>query len=171
LKESVSIARWVCTLFGFIGVITITYQDFNTFNFWIWLPIISAFSFAVITLIAKRISSDEHIYTSLFYFGLGTSLVFLIPAIAVWRPLTLFNIAILTILGINGNLMQVCMFKAFDIVDVSGFMPLRYIEMVFTFMFGYLFFRQIPSYTTVIGGIIITISAIIITALEQRKNK
>lgn len=172
LGERVDRARWGCTLLGLVGLLFVTYQDFESFNGWIALPLLATFLFAVSTLISRAmVFKKEHITTLLFYFGLGTSLLFLIPALQVWKPLTGSQIALLTLLGINGNLIQVCMFKAFKVADVSAFMPLRYGKLIFTFLFGALLFHQIPTSMTWLGGLIIIISALLIAFLEKQKEQ
>lgn len=170
LKERVDISRWGCATLGFVGVVMIAYRDFETFNFWIWVPLLAAFSFALMTLIARQISNKQHMLTILFYFGLGTSLVFLWPAIMVWRPLSWSQIALMTVIGINGNLIQLCLYTAFKVADVSGFMPLRYTEMLFTFLMGYYIFGQVPSATTIVGGSVIVVSALALTVIERKKE-
>lgn len=171
LKEKISTARVACSLLGMLGIVVVTYQDIAMYNFWVVLPLLSAFMFAVITVIARKMADDEPLPTLLFYFGLVTSLVLLVPAMKVWQPLTLRTLFFLTLLGINGNLVQVCMFQAFKCSDVSGFMPLRYMEALFTFSLGYLFFRQIPPATTWLGGVLILLAAFLITRAEQRRNE
>ncbi|MDR1207875.1 MAG: DMT family transporter [Holosporales bacterium] len=170
-KEKIDFARWSCAIIGFIGIVVITYKDIETFNLWIWVPLLSALSFAAMTLIARQISVKQHALTILFYFGLGTSLVFLIPAILVWKPLSALQLALVTIIGINGNLMQLCLYQSFKIADISGFIPLRYTEMLFTFLLGYYAFGQVPKGTTIFGGVIIIVSAIVLTTIEQRKER
>ena len=171
LKEKVDAARWICTLAGAVGIATILYNDILNFNIWFFVPLLSAFLFAVICVIAKKMVYDEHILTLLFYFGLGTTLLFLVPALIVWKPMTLKQILLLTVLGINANLIQVCMFKAYAISDASPLMTIRYVELVFAFLAGFLFFDQIPTITTIIGGVIIILSSIAITAIEKRKER
>jgi drug/metabolite transporter (DMT)-like permease len=170
-KEKIDFARWGCAVIGFIGIVIITYKDIATFNLWIWVPLLSALSFASMTLIARKMSMKQHALTILFYFGLGTSLVFLIPAIIVWKPLSAMQFALVTIIGINGNLMQLCLYSSFKIADISGFIPLRYTEMLFTFLLGYYVFGQVPKGSTIFGGVIIIASAIVLTTIEQRKER
>jgi drug/metabolite transporter (DMT)-like permease len=171
LKEHVDIGRWGCAIVGFLGILVMTYQDIQTFNGWVLVSVLSAASFAFITLIAKKMYASEPLYTMLFYFGLGTSILFLVPAIMVWSPLTWLQALLLIIVGINGNLMQVCMFKAFDLAEVSSYLPLRYTEMLFTLAFGYYLFGQKPSVSTMIGGMIIVAAALTLAILERNKEK
>lgn len=171
LREKIDSARLGCTLLGLVGIVTVTYSDFATFNAWIVLPLLSTLMYAVITLIARKLSDEDPIPTMLFYFGVGTSFLLLIPALATWHSVSLKQLGLLIVLGVNGNLIQVCMLKAFCTSDVSALMPLRYTELIFTFLFGYFLFNQIPALTTWIGSLIIVASAMLITILERRKER
>lgn len=171
LREKIDSARLGCTLLGLLGIVVVTYQDFSTFNVWIALPILSTLMYAIITLVARKLADEDPIPTMLFYFSLGTSLLLLIPALMTWSPVSLKQLGLLALLGMGGNLIQVCMFKAFEASDVSALMPLRYLELVFTFLFGYFLFHQVPAGTTWIGSVIIIASAMLITILEKRKER
>lgn len=171
LREKVDTVRWGCTLLGFLGIVLITYQDFRTFNLWVLVPLLGTLAFAVMDLLAKKMVYEETLTTLLFYFGLGTSLVFLVPALLVWEPLTWKQAALLTGLGVNGNLIQICMFQAFKAADVSGLMPLRYTEFLFTFLGGWLFFSQVPTLSLLAGGVLIIVSACVVTLWERRKER
>jgi S-adenosylmethionine uptake transporter len=114
---------------------------------------------------------DEHLLTLLFYFGMGAALFSLVPAILVWQSMTLSQIAYLTLLGCNANLVQVCMFRAYAISEAAPLMPLRYLEFVFSLLAGLVFFRQTPDVNTVIGCFIIISSSIAITIAEKRKER
>lgn len=169
LKEHVDGIRILCSCLGLAGVVFITYQDVALSNFWVFLPLMNAFLFAVITTIARKIADDEPLPTLLFYFGLVTSLVLLGPALWVWKPVGWCQLGLLVVLGISGNLIQVCMFKAFQCSEVSAFMPLRYVEVLMTFAMGYLLFHQVPPKMTWLGGILIILAAFVI-AWSERKN-
>lgn len=171
LKEHVTGQRIVCSLLGMLGIVAITYQDFATFNYWALVSLFGAFSFAVITVIARKMADEEPLVTMLFYFGLVTSLVFLVPALSVWKPVGWLQLGLLLMLGINGNLVQVCMFQAFKCSEISAFMPLRYVEAIFTFAAGFFLFHQVPPLQTWIGGSLITLGALWMTLIERRQDR
>lgn len=171
LKEHVTKQRVICSVLGLFGVIFITYQDISLSNFWILLPLMSAFFFAGTTTIARKMADDEPLQTLLFYFGLVSGLIFLIPALLVWKPLCWKQLMLLTALGVCGNLIQVFMFRAFQCAEISAFMPLRYMEAIMTFTLGYLIFHQIPPRTTWLGGSIIVLAALFITRTERRNDR
>ena len=79
---------------------------------------------------AKTMIRDEHSYTLLFYFGLGTTLVAGIPAYFYWQEPTLYELSLLALLGIGANLIQVCLFRAFSATEASALAPFRYVEFI-----------------------------------------
>lgn len=171
LKEKIGRMRWVCSIFGFAGIVLATYQDFGRTNWWIFAPLISALFFALSNVLIKRMVWTEHILTSLFYFGVVTSVLFFVPALHVWQPLTWKQIGLLAMIGINGNLLQVFAFKSFALAEVSALMPLRYTEWVFSAIFGFVFFRQMPTLCVVLGGLMIVGSTCAITLFENRRKR
>jgi S-adenosylmethionine uptake transporter len=170
LKENVDKPRWVCALIGFVGILLMTYQDFQTLNVWIFVPFLATFLFAISNLIVKKMVYEEPLSALLFYFGFITSVLFFIPALLVWVPLSLKQWGLLILLGINGNLIQIFIFKAFALSDVSALMPLRYTEFIFTFLAGWLLFHQIPDLTLWIGGLITVGSSLALTFFEKKKE-
>jgi S-adenosylmethionine uptake transporter len=171
LKEKIDATRWICTVVGLTGIAVVLYKDIFSWNSWFFVPLFSAFFFAVICVIAKKMVCDEHILTLLFYFGIGAALLTLIPAIMVWQPMTLSQIAYLTLLGCNANLIQICMFKAYAISEAAPLMPLRYLEFIISLLAGLMFFQQKPDINTLIGCFIIISSSIAITIAERRKER
>lgn len=171
LKEKIDAGRWISVIIGLLGIIIILNKEILNLNMWFFIPLLSAFFFAVTTMIAKKMTFEDHIYTLLFYFGLMSTLFTLIPAILVWKPLTFQQICLFTFLGINENIVQVFMFKAFSMSEASPLMPLRYTEAVFSCLAGYLFFGQIPFIHTIIGCIILILCSASITIIEKRKEK
>jgi S-adenosylmethionine uptake transporter len=171
LKEKIDMPRIICTILGFVGIVVVLYEEVMHLNMYCFVPLFSSFLFAVICVLAKKMVYDEHIYTLLFYFGLGTTVFSLIPALSVWQPLTLKQIALLIFLGINGNLVQVCMFKAYEISDAAPLMTIRYLEFAFSCFAGFLFFQQIPTNNVFVGCFIIVLCSVIITIIEKRRDR
>ena len=59
------------------------------------------------------------------------------------------------ILGIGSNFILFCILKAFNTVKASVLAPLRYLELIFSMLLGYLVFNDIPNYNMLIGALII----------------
>lgn len=174
LKETVSKTRYIATICGFIGLFFLTIYDGSTsFSFKIvyMLPISAAFLFAAQDVIIKKMVDNESRTTMLFYFFIITTFTMLIPAIAVWKTPSLYELFMLFILGAGGNLMQFLIFKAYSATDLSALSPYRYTEIIFGAMFGYIFFREVPGINVIIGSIILIISTMYIGYSEHKKSR
>lgn len=171
LKEKVDAARWIATIIGFLGLLIILKPGTDAFKIAAFVPMGAAVLFAILDIMAKKMISDEHSMTLLFYFGLGTTLFCLVPLFFVWQAPTFRELGLLFLLGIGANMIQICLFRAFSSTDASGLMPFRYVEFIVSAAFGYIFFSQIPELAVGLGAVIIACSAFYITMVETRKEK
>lgn len=171
LREKVDKARWIATLVGFIGLIVILQPGTDTFRLVAFVPIAAALQFALLDILAKKMVKTENTYNMMFYFAFGTTVGALIPAIIFWQTPTLNELGLLIMLGIGANLIQVCIFRAFSATDASGLMPFRYVEFIFSSLFGFLLFGEIPTQIILIGALFIVAGTAYISYHETRKEK
>ena len=109
LGEGAGLNRWVATVIGFGGIVALLRPGGDTFQYMALVPIASAFCFALLDILAKKmVVVRERTVTMLFYFSFGTTLVGLVPALLVWKTPTLNELFWLLILGMGANLIQVC---------------------------------------------------------------
>jgi len=63
------------------------------------------------------------------------------------------------------------MIRAFSATDVSALMPFRYVEFIFSALFGFLFFMEVPTFVTIAGASFIIAGTAYISYYETRKEK
>lgn len=171
LKEKVDMPRWIATGMGFTGLMVILQPGSDAFQVTAFIPMAAAFLFALLNIMAKKMISKEHSLTLLFYFGLGTTAIASVVVPFFWQTPTLNELFFLACLGIGGNMIQVCLFKAFSATDASSLMPFRYVEFLFSALSGFLFFGQIPTPWILAGAALIIASTFYISHVETRKEK
>lgn len=172
LNEQIDKGKWIATIIGFTGILVVTSPELKSANVIIIFPLIGATCWAITSVyIKKTVSVKEHLSTRLFYFALGTTLLFLYPAILVWKPLTIYNVCTLCVIGLLGNLIQCFIFIACSMVPISSLMPIRYSEWIFTCIFGILLFGQIPVLTTLVGSVFIISGSVLASYFENKKAK
>lgn len=171
LKEKVDAPRWIATLIGFSGLLLIVQPGAGTFNMVALVPMAAAFQFALLDILAKKMVATENTYSMLFYFAFGTTLGALIPAILFWKTPTLQELGLLILLGIGANLIQVCLIRAFSATDASALMPFRYVELIFSSLFGFLLFSEIPLRPILEGAALIIAGTFYISYYEAKKKK
>ncbi len=171
LKEKITKEKLIAIIMGFIGVVIVVNPSTQYFNIYIFLPILSAFFFALLDIIAKKMVEDESPLMLLFYFAVGTTIISLIPALMVWRIPTLNEILWLLVLGGGANLIQYTLLKAFIAAEASALAPFRYAELVFSAGAGFFLFKEVISIPTIIGAIVIILSMLYISYKETSSKK
>lgn len=171
LNEKVGISRWIAILIGFVGLLIMFQPGANVLRLVALVPIASAILFAMSDVVAKKMVSTENTHSMLFYFAFGTTLITLVPAIMVWQNPSWYQLGLLILLGIGGNLIQVCMIRAFSATDASALSPFRYVEFIFSALLGFLFFMEVPTLVTIAGGAFIIAGTAYISYYETRNQK
>jgi S-adenosylmethionine uptake transporter len=163
-------ARWIATIIGFIGIIVIMQPGTDTFRMAALVPMTAALLFAILDIFAKKMIKDEHPLTLLFYFGLVTTLVSFPVMVNYFEMPTASELFFLCLLGIGGNMIQVCLFRAFSSTEASALAPFRYAELPVAIVFGFAFFGQLPTLYILGGAALIIASTFYITTIETKKE-
>jgi S-adenosylmethionine uptake transporter len=171
LKEKVDLSRWIAIFIGFIGLLIMFQPGTEAFRIIALVPITAAILFAMLDVMAKKMVSTENTHSMLFYFAVGTTLLTAIPAFFVWKMPSLYELGMLALLGLGGNLIQVCMIRAFSATDASALSPFRYVEFIFSALFGFVFFLEIPTVITIAGALFIIAGTAYISYYETLKER
>lgn len=164
-------SRWVAILIGFVGLIIMFQPGAEALRIVALVPIAAAVLFAMSDVVAKKMVVTENTHSMLFYFAVGTTLITLVPAILVWKNPSWYQLGMLALLGIGGNLIQVCMIRAFSATEASALSPFRYVEFIFSALFGFLLFQEIPTLVTFAGGAFIIAGTAYISYYETQKEQ
>jgi S-adenosylmethionine uptake transporter len=157
LREKVIRIQIEATIIGFLGMLFIQNAGTDALRIAALVPMSGAILFSLLDLLTKKMVDTESTYSLLFYFSFGTTLLALIPTLYYWQTPTLLEFGLLILLGIGANLVQFCLIKSFAATEASALMPFRYIYFIFSIIFGYAFFSEIPTYITLIGAFFIFI--------------
>jgi S-adenosylmethionine uptake transporter len=163
LKEELSLIKIVATCIGFAGAFIVVHDENMKINLSCIMLLISAFLFAVLDVINKYLVKSESKVDLMFFSEVTVLILATLPAINNWVTPTYSDILLLGILGMTGNLILLCLLHAFSFLDISALAPFRYTEIIISAMFGYLIFSEIPTFTTLIGAVIILTSTMVVT--------
>lgn len=171
LGEKVGMGRLLSTILGFCGIIVLllpdVFREEASFNIYMLIPMGSAFLFAMLDILAKKMVSKEHTLALLFYFSFGTTLFAAPFAFSSWVWPTYTEWMLLFILGGGANLIQVCLFRAFAAADASSLVPFRYVELIFSAAFGAFLFGEFMTLQDLLGGSIIIASCLLLWKKER----
>jgi len=167
LKEKVTKSRFFAALLGLSGIVV----SFSDVNLMALALLVSVIIFAGLDVINKVLVSKESTFVLIFYSSLVTTVVGAIPMFFVWEMPSPQELGFLFILGIGGNFVIYCILKAFALAPVSALGPFRYIEFVFSAIFGYVLFNEFPQEETLIGCAIIIPATLYLGYSESRRSR
>lgn len=191
LREQVGPRRWGAVLAGFVGVLIIVGPSGHFSNLSVLLAFIAAITYASQTTITRHLGSHDKplsiaLNTMIVFTGASGILSLMlggnIISISSSHPSLLFltrdwfqpeslDLALMIFLGFNGALAFFCMSKAYCVAPASTIAPFEYTYIFWAVIFGYLFWSEIPSPTTLIGISILITSSIYIWNREHRTQK
>jgi drug/metabolite transporter (DMT)-like permease len=169
LKERMVPARWLAAAIGFAGVLVVVGPGAaNAASYYNLIMLGSAPLFAASFLITKALTRRDRPEVIVVWQSLTVS-VFTLPVAVfhwTWPSATLW--AVFVMCGILGSAGHYCMNRAFRAADISATQPVKFLDLIWNSIAGFLVFSDIPSLATVIGGGIIFVSTTWIARREAR---
>lgn len=171
LREEIGWQRLFATVMGFFGIVAVLNPTDFGFQPIALVLVLASVMFATLDVINKKFIVKESMVSMLFYSALAATILSSVPTYFVWQTPTLHQIGILAVLGAGGNLILYCLLKAFAAMDASALAPFRYFELIISVVFGFLFFQEIPGWSTAIGAAIIIPSTLFIARYEIKREQ
>ena len=101
-----------------------------------------------------------------------TVTLFSLPfALLNWQQPTLLQWAGFFVTGILGTVGHYCLTQAFSVADISATQSLRFLDLVWASILGWLVFSDLPSQWTWIGALVILVSTVWIARREGRRKE
>jgi drug/metabolite transporter (DMT)-like permease len=167
LGEKVRVRRWTATAVGLVGVL-IMLRPHGEIQFATWVALAGALLVAGVSIVVKRLAETERPETLLFYFGVTSTLVTLLPALAVWRQPTGWELALLLAIGGSGSAAQYCMIQGYKAGEATAVIPFDYSRLIFAAAVGVVLFAEYPDLWTILGAAVIAASTLYIALREAR---
>ena len=166
LRERVGWRRWTAVLIGFIGVVIALRPSSSSFT----LPALIALSGSIIyalvmiTTRALRATNDIMLMTTYFIgavaFGIAT-----VPF--GWVTPSVFDLLCLAGVGFANIVAQFCVIRSLKLASASVVVPYQYTLIVWSVVFGWLMFAELPDAYTIVGAVIIVAAGLYIFWREQ----
>ena len=179
LGERVSLQAWLAVIAGFIGVLIILQPGSALFEPAALLSLVSASTYALAMVIARRIGATEPATVMSFYqngvylLGAGLaaalfelaglprlehpSLDFLVRPWAAPRPVDLLLMSACGVIAAVGMFLLTHAYRSAKASLVTVF---EYTGMIWGPLWGYLFFAEVPRWTTAVGTVLIILAGI-----------
>ena len=172
LNERMTGARWTAVLAGFGGVLLVL-NPFGAGGFagvstGMLLMLASGPVFAGSFLVAKVLTRHDRSEVMVLWQHLVVSVLLLPFAFALWVMPSPAQWALLLACGFLGAGGHYCMTRAFRVADISAVQSVKFLELLWAVLLGYLMFGTSPAGWTLAGGVVILSSTLWLARRESR---
>ncbi len=171
LGEIVRWRRTLATCIGFIGVVVCVQPGAAGFDPWTLVGALAAVFSAGVTTMIKRLTSTEPPLRILVWSYVIIGLIAAVPAAVVWKTPTLYELAIIALMGLFSAWGQSCMVNSLRVGEATAVAPFEYSRLLFAALVGMLFFAERPTLETLLGAALIVASTLYIAIREARLRK
>ena len=186
LAEHVGPRRWAAVLIGFVGVIVMVRPGGDLFSWASLLPIFAALAYSISQILARKLGETESATVMAAYgnfvlmiAGFGLSLAFgaggfaneADPSFAFllrgWRMPGAFDLSLMIFGGFVAAIGLTLLTEAYRAAEANVVAPFEYTALVWSVLFGWIFWNDLPDVTDW-GGMAIIIGAGIYLLARRR---
>ena len=132
------------------------------------LMLASAPVFAGSFLVAKTLTRHDPSEVVVLWQHLWVSVLLAGFALSYWTAPSPAQWALLVACGFLGAGGHYCMTRAFRVADISATQPVKFLELVWAALLGFAIFGTLPTGATVLGGVVILASTLLLMRHEAR---
>ena len=171
LREAMHWERWLATAIGFAGVLIVLAPQLGGGSAGVHhlLMLASAPVFAVSFLITKALTRSESPEVIVVWQALSVTLFSLPMAVFVWQAPSAWQWLGFAFCGVLGSLGHWCLTRSFSVADISSTQSVRFLELLWSALLGWLLFADLPTQTTLLGGAVICASTLWVARREQQR--
>lgn len=170
LGERIRLRRISATTVGFVGVVIMLRPSASIEPAAI-VALLGAMFVALVAVLIKRLTRTERPVTVMLYFGLISTTIALIPALAVWRQPTWAELGMLMLVGAFGASAQSCMIRGYMVGEATAIAMYDYARLLYAFALGYVIFHEVPDIWTLVGALVIVGATLYIAYREAQLGK
>ncbi len=137
---------------------------------WNLVMLASAPVFAVSFLLTKSLTRHEATSVIVAWQAITVTLFSLPLALPHWQWPTLVQWSGYAVCGLLGSVGHYCLTQSFRAADLSSTQSVRFLDLVWATLLGWLLFAEVPLTTTLIGGVVICASTLWIARRESQRS-
>ena len=169
-KEPMRWERWLAAMMGLVGVLIVVGPKLSgTGGYYNLIMLASAPMFAASFLLTKALTRYERAAVIVVWQGITVTLFSLPMAVLHWQSPTLLQWLGFAVCGVLGSFGHYCLTRSFGIADISATQSVKFLDLVWSALLGWIVFSDVPSQTTLIGGVVISASTLWIARREARR--
>lgn len=166
--------RWLATALGFIGVLIVVGPRLGLGQgggeLWHLVMLASAPLFAGSFLLTKALTRHETAGVILLWQSITVTLFSLPLALVYWGPITATQWAGFLVCGLLGSAGHYCLNRGLAATDISATQSAKFLDLIWSAFFGFAFFGDIPTETTLLGGTVIAAATLWVARREGRRS-
>ena len=155
LGEAVGWRRWAAIGVGFVGVLIILQPGLSVFSPWALLPLISAFMFALYSLLTRFVSREDSAQVSFFWTGVAGAVAITPFGLMHWQPMSLADWGWMASLCLTAALGHWLLIRAYAVAEASALQPFAYLQLVWVSVLGLLFLGETLRLNVAVGAAIV----------------
>ena len=155
LGESVGWRRWAAIGVGFCGVLIILQPGIGVFSPYAIIPVISAFIFALYSLLTRYVARLDSTVTSFFWTGvMGCVLMTMVGAFH-FENMTSNDWVLMLCLCCTGATGHWMLIRCYEVAEASAVQPFTYLQLVFGSTIGVLIFGEVVKLNVAVGAVLV----------------
>ncbi len=171
LKERVGRHRWIAIFIGMLTVIFMMKPGSGSISWPALAALFSTVTYAVLIIIMKVLHRHESTIIQAFYFTLAITCGAGLLTIPSWQALQWTDAWLLFGLGFTGASAQFIMTEAYRHAQASLLTPYEYSALIWGITFGFIFWREIPTPSMLIGACVVAATGLYIWHRERQHEK
>lgn len=171
LKEQLTLARVGGASIGFFGIVVAA----DPGGFSIDLPVImvlgAALFWAIAMILMRTISKSDRTIVQVFAQNLIHVVLMGGFVLTTWQTMDLRELTFCVAAGLVGGLGQFTLVDAARQVPASVLGTVEYGALIWSFVFGYLFWAEVPAATVYVGALLVVAAGVVLAWSEHRNRR
>lgn len=170
-REPMRWERWLAAAIGFGGVLIVVGPKLaGGGGLYTLVMLASAPVFAASFLVTKALTRYEKPSVIVVWQAITVTLLSLPLAVLNWKAPTLAQWIAFAACGVLGSAGHYCLTRSFSVADISATQSAKFLDLVWAAALGWLMFADVPSRSTLIGGVVICAATLWIARREARNR-
>ena len=171
LDEKMVWARWVAAIVGFLGMLVVMGPKLGGQG-GVWMLVMFAASpvFAGSFLITKALTKRDTPSVIVFWQSLTVSAFTLPMALTHWSGLTPLQWGVFLVAGFLGTAGHWSLTNSYRLADISSTQSIKFLDLVWAALLGFLVFGDLPTAASLLGGVIICAATVWIARREAKQR-
>jgi drug/metabolite transporter (DMT)-like permease len=170
LRERVGWRRWTAVLIGFTGVVIALRPSSSSFTLPALIALSGSITYALVLITTRALRETNDVVLMATYF-IGAVAFGLATVPFGWVPPTGYDLLCLAGVGFANIVAQFCVIRSLKLASASVVVPYQYTLIIWSVVFGWLMFAELPDSYTVAGAAIIVAAGLYIFWREQVKAR